>query len=467
MVIDSNRQETEVLVVGGGPGGYEAAVRAAQLGKVVTLVEMDELGGTCLQRGCIPSKALIHSAGIVHRIQEVAERGITVEGAVKVNAEQLQVWKKKVIGRLTQGIGFLMKSNQVTVVKGRARFTGPREVQVEDPQGGSRVVAFQHCIIATGSVTAELPFLKFDHERVLTAGDALALKEIPRHLVVVGGGYIGLELGICYRKLGAEVTVVEAAEQVLPGTDPDLIQVLMRKLRKLGITVHLQAKARGVGATGLQVTLGDGQEAVLDGDRILVSVGRKPYTEGLGLAAAGVQTDVKGFIPVTDECRTNVPHIFAVGDVAGGVLLAHKASHQGKIAAEVIAGKKSACDWVAVPAVVFTDPEIAYVGLSEAAARAAGHEVAVAKFPYTASGRAMTMGETDGVVKLVANKQTGVVLGVHMVGPEVSELVAAATLALEMAATVEDVARTIHPHPTLSEGIMEAAQQIFFGLKGH
>lgn len=467
MVMGSIKQGTDVVIIGGGPGGYEAAARAGQLGLDVTLVEMDELGGTCLQRGCIPSKALINSAGILHRLKELGERGITVEGEVKVNAEQLQAWKKKVIGRLTQGVAFQMKTNQVNVVKGQAKFTGPKEIQVENPEGGNQVYTFKQAIIATGSVTVELPFLKFDHERVLDATDALALTSVPKSLVVVGGGYIGLELGICYRKLGAEVTVVEMMDQVLPGTDPDLIQVLMRKLRKLGITVHLKAKAGGVTAEGLQVTLEDGKETVIPAEKVLVSVGRQPYTAGLNLKAAGVQADAKGFITVDEQCRTNVPHIYAVGDVAGGVLLAHKASHQGKVAAEVIAGQKSACDWVSVPAVVFTDPEIAYVGLSEAAARQAGYEVSVAKFPYTASGRALTMGETDGLVKLVADKKTGVVLGVHMVGPEVSELVAQATLALEMAATVEDVARSIHPHPTLSEGIMEAAQQIFFGVKGH
>lgn len=467
MVMGSIKQGTDLLVIGGGPGGYEAAARAGQLGLDVTLVEMGELGGTCLQRGCIPSKALISSAGILHRMQELGERGITVAGEIQVDAARLQAWKQKVIGRLTQGVAYLMKTNQVNVVRGTARFTGAREVQVENPDGGNQVFTFKHAIIATGSVTVELPFLKFDHQRVLDATDALALTSIPRSLVVVGGGYIGLELGICYRKLGAAVTVVEAMDQVLPGTDPDLIQVLMRKLRKLGITVHLQARARGVTDAGLQVTLADGQDTVIPGEKILVSVGRRPYTEGLGLEAAGVQTDAKGFIPVDEQCRTNVPHLFAVGDVAGGVLLAHKASHQGKVAAEVIAGKKSACDWVSVPAVVFTDPEIAYVGLTEAAAREAGYTVAVAKFPYTASGRALTMGETDGLVKVVADKQSGAVLGVQMVGPEVSELVAGATLALEMGATAEDIARTIHPHPTLSEGIMEAAAQIFSGIGGH
>lgn len=465
MVMGSIKTGTEVLVIGGGPGGYVAAARAAGLGKDVTLVEMNELGGTCLQVGCIPSKAIISVASLAQKVREGEERGLVAPG-LQVDLQKLQAWKQKVIGRLTQGVAFQMKQAQVNVVRGKARFEGPRDVVVEGPDG-TQAFTFQYCIIATGSVPVELRHLPFDGERVINSTGALALTELPRHLVVVGGGYIGVELGIAYRKLGSQVTIVEMMDQLLPGTDPDLVGVLMRKLRKLGVEVHLGARAGGMTAEGLQVTLAGGQEITLAADRVLVAVGRRPYTEGLNLEAAGVQVDPRGFIPVDAQCRTNVPHIFAIGDVTGGVLLAHRASHMGIVAAEVIAGQPSACDWVSVPAVVFTDPEIAYVGLTEQQAREQGYDVAVSKFPFTAIGRALTLAEPDGLVKVVADKATGAVLGVQMVGPEVAELIGEAALALEMGATVEDIARTIHPHPTLSEGIMEAAQSIFFGKGLH
>ncbi|MFO7173051.1 MAG: dihydrolipoyl dehydrogenase [Bacillota bacterium] len=463
MVMGSIKTGTDVLVIGAGPGGYVAAARAGHLGLDVTLVEAGELGGVCLNEGCIPSKALIAAANIVHHAREAADRGIHFTD-LRVDMEKLQEWKDKVIRRLVSGVAYQQKQAQVNVVRGRARFEGPHDAVVEGPDG-LQAFHFKYCIIATGSQPVELPFLKFDGERVLQARDALNLREVPEHLVVVGGGYIGLELGIVYRKLGAQVTVVEMMDQILPGTDPDLVNVLMRKLRRLGVTVHTRARARGLveegGRTVLQVEASDGQVLSLPADKVLVSVGRKPNTEGLNLAAAGVELDDRGFIKTDEQCRTNVPHIFAIGDVAGGMLLAHKASHEGLVAAEAIAGKPAAKDWVSVPAVVFTDPEIAYVGLTEQQAREQGYEVQVGRFQFTASGRALTLGETDGLVKIVADAKTGVVLGVQMAGPEVSEMISEAALALEMGALVEDIARTIHPHPTLSEGIMEAAQAIF------
>ncbi|WP_264844837.1 dihydrolipoyl dehydrogenase [Caldinitratiruptor microaerophilus] len=451
----SLRTRTEVLIIGGGTGGYIAAEHAAKLGKEVTLVEADKLGGTCLHHGCIPSKALISSADLVHRLRAAEDRGI-VAAEIRVDGRKLQEWKQKVLNRLESGIKTLMKGADVNVVHGRARLTGPREAVVEGPDG-VQTFTFEQCIVATGSVAAGLPHLPFDGERVLDAAAALDLAEPPGRLVVVGGGYIGLELGILYRKLGSEVTVVEATGQLLPGTDPDLVNVLMRKLRRLGVTVHRNARAGTLTDAGLEVQLEDGRAEVLPADKVLVAVGRRPNTEGLGLEAAGVALDERGFVRVDEQCRTRVPHIFAIGDVAGGPLLAHKAGHQGRVAAEVIAGRPSACDWAAVPAVVFTDPEIAWAGLSESEARERGYEVAVGKFLYTASGRALTLGETDGLVKVVADRNTGLVLGIHLCGPEVSELAAEATLALEMGAVVEDLASTIHPHPTLSEGIAEAS----------
>lgn len=463
MVMGSIKTGTDLLIIGAGPGGYVAAARAGHLGLDVTLVEAAELGGTCLNEGCIPSKALISAANILHHAREAADRGIQFTD-VRVEMAKLQAWKQKVISRLVSGVAYQQKQAQVNVVKGRARFEGPHDVVVEGPDG-NQAFQFKHCIIAAGSREVELPFLKFDGERVLSARDALNLQEVPGDLVVVGGGYIGLELGIVYRKLGANVTVVEMMDQVLPGTDPDLVNVLMRKLRRLGVTVHTGARAKGLaeadGRTVLEVEAAGGKALQLPADKILVSVGRRPYTDGLNLQAAGVELDERGFIKTDEQCRTNVPHIYAIGDVAGGMLLAHKASHEGLVAAEVIAGQPSARDWVSVPAVVFTDPEIAYVGLTEAQAREQGYQVRVGKFMFTASGRALTLGETDGLVKIVSDAESGVVLGVQMCGPEVSEMIGEATLALEMGALAEDVARTIHPHPTLSEGIMEAAQSIF------
>lgn len=471
MVVGTIATGTEVLVIGGGPGGYVAAARAAALGKDVTLVESSSLGGTCVSVGCIPSKALISSADLVQRLREAGDRGITA-GDIQVDAARLQDWKNKVVKRLQQGVQFQMKSRDVNVVWGVAQFTGPQQVAVRslDPDGPVQSFTFEHCIIATGSATVELPALPFDHQFVIDSTDALALTAIPGDLVVVGGGYIGVELGTLYRKLGANVTIVEMMDQLLPGVDPDLVQVLMRRLRKLGITVHLEARAVAATAPAgaeqpgsLRIEDKKGQSLALPADKVLVAVGRRPYTEGLDLAAAGVRTNEKGFIPVDEQCRTSVPHIFAVGDVSGNPMLAHRASKQGLVAAEAICGQAAACDWAGVPAVIFTDPEIAYVGLTEAQARERGDEVTVSKFPFTANGRALTHGHTDGLVKLVADRESGLILGVQMVGPEMTELVGEATLALEMVTTVTDLGATMHPHPTLSEGLMEAALAIAHG----
>jgi dihydrolipoamide dehydrogenase len=466
MVMGSMKTGTEVLVIGAGPGGYVAAHRAAQLGKEVTLVEVDEnLGGTCLNRGCIPSKALISAASLLHEIRHAGDRGIVLSGEVSLDGEKLQAWKRSIVARIGKGVASLMKGAQVEVVRGRARFTGPGEVEVERPEGGLGVFTFQHCIIATGTVPVQLPFLPYDGERVLDSAGALELSEPPRRFVVVGGGYIGVELGIAFRKFGSEVTIVEALERVVPIADPDLTQVLMRKLRRIGIEVLTGARAKGLTAQGLEVEAG-GEVRTLPADKILVAVGRSVDTAALNLAAAGVAKDDKGIIRVDSQGRTNVPQIFAVGDAAGGSL-AHEASHMGIVAAEAIAGLPSHKDWVSVPAIIFTDPEMAWVGLSEAEAKEQGHAVQVGKYHFVASGRALTLGETDGLCKIVADAQTGLLLGVHLVGPEVTELIAGAAHALEMGATAEDLARTIHPHPTLSEALMEAAMAIYRGKAAH
>ncbi len=459
MVMGSIKTGTDVVVIGAGPGGYVAAQRASQLGLDVTLIEREELGGTCLNHGCIPSKALISVGDLLHRVNNAADRGLVVKGSVEVDFARTQEWKEtKVIKRLTAGVASLMKAGQVEVVKGKARFTDPHSLEVELNDGGTAAYSFKHAIIATGSTAINPSFFPLDGENVVDARGALAFREIPARFVVVGGGYIGVELGIAYAKLGSKVTIVEATGQLLPGTDPDLVNVLMRRLRRLGVTVMLNARASGGLQDGkVKVQDGEGKTHEIEADKVLVSVGRVPYTEGLQLEKAGVKVDEKGFIPVDEQMRTNVPHIYAIGDVCSPVMLAHKASAQGRVAAEAIAGLPAAADWQTVPAVIFTDPEIAYVGLTEAQAREKGYDPVVARYNFAAVGRALTMGESDGMVKLVGDRQSGLLLGAQMVGPEVSELIGEITLAIEMGAQVEDVALTPHYHPTLSEGILEAA----------
>lgn len=467
MVMGSIKIGTDVVVVGGGPGGYVAAHRAAQLGLDVTLIEHEELGGTCLNHGCIPSKALISVGDLLHKVKESQERGLVLNGSLDVDFAKTQDWKQnKVIKRLTMGVASMMKAGQVEVVRGKAKFVDPHSIAVALNEGGSAAYTFKHAIIATGSVAVDPKFFPLDGENVVDARGALAFPEVPKRFVVVGGGYIGVELGIAYAKLGSSVTIVEATEQLLPGTDPDLINVLMRKLRRLNINVMLKSKASGGLQNGrVKVEDGDGKLHEVEADKVLVAVGRRPYTDGLELDNAGVRVDEKGFIPVDSQQRTNVAHLYAIGDVCSPVMLAHKASAQGRVAAEAIAGQPSHADWQTVPAVVFTDPEIAYVGLTEAQAKEAGFEPLVARYNFAAIGRALTMGESDGLVKLVADKESGVLLGAQMIGPEVSELIGEMTLALEMGALVEDLALTPHYHPTLSEGILEAAHVLLHSIE--
>lgn len=461
MVMGSIKIGTEVLIIGGGPGGYIAAQRAAQLGKDVVLVEWEELGGTCLNHGCIPSKALIGVGNLIHETREAEERGVKVSG-IELDFAKTQEWKNnKVIKRLTMGVAAMMKAGQVEVVKGKAKFVDQHTVEIDLNEGGNAVYTFKHCIIASGSVAVDPKFFPLDGKNVVDARGALAFTEVPKKFVVVGGGYIGVELGQAYAKLGANVTIVEATGQLLPGTDADLIAVLMRKLRRQNITVMLNAKASGGLQNGkVKVEDAEGKVQELEADKVLVAVGRRPYTDGLEIANTGVRVDEKGFIPVDEQMRTNVSHIYAIGDVCSPVMLAHKASAQGRVAAEAIEAHKSYADWQTVPAVIFTDPEIAYVGLTEQQAKEQGYDVIVAKQPFTAIGRALTMAETDGLVKLIGDKKSGLLLGCQMCGPEVSELIGEITLAIEMGALVADVALTPHYHPTLSEGILEAAHHL-------
>jgi dihydrolipoamide dehydrogenase len=440
----------DVLVIGAGPGGYPAAIRASQLGLSVLVVEKSMWGGTCLNIGCIPSKALIEAGKTYEKISKASAMGITVTGKA-LDMGQLQAWKGGIVDKMTSGVRGLVKGNGAAMANGTAEFTSATTARITPTDGSAPYeVTFTNAVIATGSVPIELPMFPFDEVDVLSSTGVLALPEVPGHVVVVGGGYIGLECGQMLRKLGAEVTVIELADQILPGFDPEIVRFVARSMKKSGIRTILQGKATAVRKDGgrLVVTAetGKGAEEIVC-DKLVVTVGRKPFTTGLGLEAAGVTT--------TDR----VPNIFAVGDVTGNPMLAHRATMQGEIVGEVLAGKDVACDYKTVPAVVFTDPEIATAGLMEDEARAAGFEVKVGTFPWGANGRALTLQSTDGFVKIIADASDNQVLGVAICGPHASDLISEAALAVEMDAFVEDLALTIHPHPTLGEAVMEAANK--------
>ena len=456
---------TDVVVIGSGPGGSVAAVRAGQLGKKVVGVEIERVGGVCLNIGCIPSKALINAAKQYEKLSHLEAMGIAVTGAT-IDIAKLMAWKGTVVDKMTGGVRQLIKSAGGQLLLGTAKLRSPRIVEVDGPDGKTTVEA-DHIIVATGSRPITVPGFNVDNKRVHDSTGALALTAVPRRLAVIGGGYIGLELGIMWAKLGSKVTVVEYTDQLLPGNDPDLVNVVARKLKKLGVEVHLLHKALRYeeSADGLKLWVvpraSEGQkdkELSIDCDHVLVTVGRRPNSENLGLAEAGVKIDARGFIPVDKQQRTNVPHIFAIGDVAGQPMLAHKASHEGEVAAEVIAGHKAEMDAVAIPAVIFTDPEIGSVGLSEKQAAEQGHKVRTGRYNFAALGRAVAGLETDGFVKIVADADTNQILGLHIVGPAATDLISEGAFMLEMGAFLPDVALTIHPHPTLGEAVMEAAK---------
>jgi len=459
-----------VVVIGGGPGGYGAAFAAADLGlKVALVTDEPSLGGVCLNRGCIPSKALLHVAKVIREAERAAAWGVVFTRPV-IDLERLRAHKDRVVAKMTEGLAFLAKERGVEVIGGKARFAGNRELVVERPGGAREHLQFEHAVIATGSRPVSVPALSIDSPRVMDSTDALALREIPRSLLVVGGGYIGLEIATIYAALGTEVSVVEMQDRLLVGFDRDLVRVLAGRLKREVRDVMVKTRVAAIEDVGEGVRVRfEGDEAPQGEqvfDRVLIAVGRVPNTSGLGLERTGVRVDAKGFIEVDEQRRTTDPAIFAVGDVAGPPMLAHKAAHEGRMVAEVIAGRRAAFDARAIPAVVYTDPEIAACGLSEEQAKAEGKAVKVARFPWAASGRAVASGSGEGLTKLVIDAESEHVLGAGIVGSGASELIAELALAIEMGATAQDLMLTIHPHPTLSESVMEAAAT-YYGFATH
>jgi dihydrolipoamide dehydrogenase len=460
---------TQLVVVGAGPGGYAAAFLAADLGLSTTLVDPEvNPGGVCVYRGCIPSKALLHVADVLTEARHAKAFGVQF-GDPKIDLGTLREFKDNVVKRLTSGTGQLVKHRKVKYLQGLAEILDPHNLRVTLTAGGEEHVQFEHAILATGSVPAIPPALKVDDPRVIDSTGALDLPDIPKSLLVVGGGYIGLELGTVYATLGSAVTVVEMTPGLLPGADRDLVDVLAKRVAQTMKSVLLETKvvAMKPEASGVRVTLeshGDAKEQVFD--RVLVSVGRRPNSAIPGLERTHVQVDQRGFIMVDEQRRTHEPSIFAIGDVVGEPMLAHKASHEGRVAVEVMAGENVAFSPRAIPAVVFTDPELAWAGLTESQAAKEGRQVAIAKFPWGASGRAITLDRTDGLTKLILDPATERLLGVGLVGPGAGELIAEGVLAIEMGANATDLKLSIHPHPTLTETMMESAE-VFFGQATH
>lgn len=451
----------KVIVIGAGPAGYVCAIRLAQLGQQVTVVEKEFLGGTCLNVGCIPSKALIAAGSLLHKIGEASAMGITASG-VKLDIAKLVEWKAGIVAKLTGGVGGLLRNHKAEVVMGAASFVDKNTVAVQTKEGVKTLKA-DEIVIATGSVPIAIPGFAFDEDKVWSSTGALAPKRVPKHLVVIGGGYIGLELGMMYKKLGSKVTVLEATAGALPGQERDCVKVIERSLKKLGIDLMTETFAQGyehTNGTSYVRVKGKNGESTIECDQIASTVGRKPYSDGLKLDKAGLAVDAKGFLAVDKQMRTRVANVYAIGDIAGQPMLAHKGSREGLVAAAVIAGQKDEYDVRCVPAVIFTAPEMASVGFTEDQLKEQKREYKAGSFPFAASGRAMSLMDTEGFVKVLADAKTDEVLGVHMVGPEVTELIAEAALAIEMGATAEDLSRTIHAHPTLPEALMEAAEAV-------
>ncbi|MFA9456254.1 dihydrolipoyl dehydrogenase [Halalkalibacter sp. AB-rgal2] len=458
MVVGDFANEVDTLVIGSGPGGYVAAIRAAQLGQKVTIVEKGDIGGVCLNIGCIPSKALISAGHRYHQAKASEDMGIVAEN-VSINFDKVQEWKASVVKKLTGGVEVLLKGNKVEIVKGEAYFASENSVRIMD-ESSAQTYNFKNCIIATGSRPIEIPAFKYT-KRVINSTGALALKEVPKKMVVIGGGYIGIELTGAFSNMGTEVVVLEGTKQILGGFEKQMAKLVERRLKKNNVDFKFEAMAQSVEETedGVKVTAEvNGKEEVFEADYCLVTVGRRPNTDELGLEQVGVEMTDRGIVKVDKQLRTNVSNIFAIGDIVDGPPLAHKASYEGKIAAEAIAGEKSEIDYLAIPAVVFSEPELASVGYDEEGAKEAGFDIVAAKFPFAANGRALSLNDADGFMKLVTRKEDGLVIGAQIAGPNASDMISELGLAIETGMTAEDIALTIHAHPTLGEITMEAAE---------
>ena len=462
--------DKNIVVIGGGPGGYAAAFYAADLGMNVTLVDMEKNpGGVCLYRGCIPSKALLHVAKLINESKEAKEWGVDF-GEPKIDLDKLRAFKDKVVNKLTGGLGVLSKQRKINFVQGRASFASSTSIEVKKNDGSTEQISFDKAIIATGSVIATIPSLQIESSRLLNSTSALNLPAIPKTLLVVGGGYIGLELGSVYSALGSQVSVVEFMDRLLPGADQDLVSHLQKRLTKSFDKIMLQSKVVEIKEEGdgllVKIENKDKQIEEHKFDYVLMSIGRKPQTTGLGLENTKVKVNEKGWIVADKTLKTDDDSIYAIGDIVGEPMLAHKASHEAKVAVDAISGKKVAFEPLAIPAVVFTDPEIAWAGITENQAIERGIKFEATKFPWAASGRATTLDRSDGVTKIIVDPDTERILGIGISGPGAGELIAEATLAIEMGVTVKDLSLTIHPHPTLSETVMEAAE-LFYGHASH
>ncbi|MGB7999394.1 MAG: dihydrolipoyl dehydrogenase [Anaerobacillus sp.] len=459
MVVGDFPIELDTLVVGAGPGGYVAAIRAAQLGQKVAIADKGTLGGVCLNVGCIPSKAMINASHKYESAKHSDDIGITAEN-VSVDMKKVQEWKSSVVDKLTGGVAGLMKSNKVEVVNGEVYFVDKNTVRIMDEKN-SQTYTFKNCIIATGSRPIELPSFKWS-KRVISSTGALALDEVPKKMVVIGGGYIGIELGTVYANFGTEVTILEGTKQILPGFEKQMSSLVSRRLKKKGnVEIITEALAQGVEETedGVTVTAEiKGETKTFDADYVLVTVGRKPNTNEIGLEELGVEMTDKGLVKIDKQCRTNFDNIYAIGDIVEGPALAHKASYEGKVAAEAISGENSVIDYLAIPAVVFSDPELASVGYTEQEAKDQGFDVKASKFPFGANGRALSLNDSEGFLKLITRKEDGLVIGAQIAGPNASDMIAELGLAIEAGMTAEDIALTIHAHPTLGEITMEAAE---------
>ncbi|MGP4075066.1 dihydrolipoyl dehydrogenase [Halobacillus sp. K22] len=458
MVVGDFPIELDTLVIGAGPGGYVAAIRAAQTGQNVTIVDKGNLGGVCLNVGCVPSKALIQAGHRFEHAKGAEDMGIKSENTT-VDFSKVQEWKSGVVQKLTGGVEGLLKNNKVDIVKGEVYFVDKNTVRIMDDKN-SQTYTFKNCIIATGSRPIELPNFKFS-KRVIDSTGALALDEVPKKLVVIGGGYIGTELGTAYANFDTEVTILEGLNDILGGFEKQMSSLVKKRLKKKGVDIVTNAMAQGVEETedGVKVTYEvKGEEKTIEADYVLVTVGRRPNTDEIGLEELGVEMSDKGVIQIDKQCRTNFDNIYAIGDIVDGPPLAHKASYEGKIAAEVIAGEKSEIDYLGIPAVVFSDPELASVGYTEDEAKEAGYDVKASKFPFGANGRALSLNDSDGFLKLITRKDDNLVIGAQIAGPNASDMISELGLAIEAGMTAEDLALTIHAHPTLGEITMEAAE---------